>query len=75
MARYYFHMKSKHYELLDDEGKVLRDACEAYLQARAIVEKCQSDVWARDDQDRWWIEICGDSGSPEFFVSFPRQVH
>jgi uncharacterized protein DUF6894 len=75
MARFFFHMKSKHYELLDETGKVLRDGCEAYLHARTMIEKCQYDVCTRNNQDRWRIEICDDSGSAEFFVSFPRQPH
>ena len=75
MVRYYFHMKSKHYELLDEKGKVLGGAWEAYVHAQAIIQKCQYDLWPRDDQDQWMIEICDDSGSAELIIRFPRQTH
>jgi len=75
MARYYFHVRSEHYDLLDETGKVLGSAREAHIHAQMLIQKWQYDLCFRNGQDSWMIEICDGSGDTELVVGFPRQTH
>ena len=73
MAHFHFHMRSKHYTLLDENGKVLDGTWEAYIHALALIQKCQYDLCLRDDRDQWSIEICDDFGVAELIIPVPNQ--
>jgi hypothetical protein len=72
MPRYYFHLKSKHYELPDEKGRFLDGAREASRHAQAIMQKIQYDLCHRDGQDQWIMTVCDEAGVRELAVSCPK---
>ena len=84
MARYYFHVRSKHYDLLDETGKVLGSAREAHIHAQMLIQKWQYDLcfpeWSRfvDDRNlRWFREhrACRRLSAPNSLVgAFAQKV-
>jgi hypothetical protein len=71
MPRFYFHIRSTRYQLLDEQGKLLEGPREAYAYAQEIIQKIRSDLCRRDDQEQWMMEVCDELGNAERLIKIP----
>jgi hypothetical protein len=73
MARYYFDIKSKAFDIPDQEGTEFGCIWDAHFHAQKIIRKSHLYLEDGDYEDRWSVRIRNAEGGSEIIVLFPMR--